>query len=200
MKEYQKRDKGKGKNKRAEFSDWAIREPASGHGILRFIYYSVTKSSHGRRQDAPAGIQDGEDNSSSHDMMTTMRPCKAKMSWCTSFATRKKNTENNGAKQIRSSVMDRIAKETEGHIIDAANNRSRHEYFQQIAQELRTSYELGVLSDKSVKDETFRKIVIRAEQAGLRFGRRLGIFRDSQPSRTRGRSNPMRGMAASQRG
>jgi Ca-activated chloride channel homolog len=73
------------------------------------------------------------------------------------------------------SVMDRIAKETGGAHTDAQHT-DPHTYFQQIAEELRTSYELAYYPTNSGKDETFRKIVIRPKQGGLKVRTKTGYF------------------------
>lgn len=65
--------------------------------------------------------------------------------------------------------MDRIAKETGGEHIDAAIT-DPHAYFRQIAEELRTSYELAYYPINSDKDEAFRKIVVRPKQVYLHAG------------------------------
>jgi Ca-activated chloride channel family protein len=72
-------------------------------------------------------------------------------------------------------VMDRLAKETGGQSIDAETT-DPHTYFRQIAEELRTSYELGYDPTNPAKDETFRKIVIRPKSAGLTVRSRTGYF------------------------
>jgi VWFA-related protein len=71
--------------------------------------------------------------------------------------------------------MDRIAKETGGAHIDAETT-DPHTYFRQIAQELRTSYELAYYPTNDEKDETFRKIAIRPKQAGLKVRTKTGYF------------------------
>jgi hypothetical protein len=43
-----------------------------------------------------------------------------------------------------------------------------HTYFHQIAEELRTSYELAYYPTNAAKDGSFRKIVIRAKREGLK--------------------------------
>ena len=54
--------------------------------------------------------------------------------------------------------------------------RIRHTYFRQIMEELRTTYELAYYPTNSEKDETFRKIVIRPKQAGLKVRTKTGYF------------------------
>jgi hypothetical protein len=53
--------------------------------------------------------------------------------------------------------MDRVAKETGGQHIDAETTDSKT-YFRQIAEELRSSYELAYYPSNSIGDDTFRKI------------------------------------------
>lgn len=74
-------------------------------------------------------------------------------------------------------VMDRIAKETGGTHIDAETT-DPHTYFRQIADELRTSYDLGYYptNPQAQADDTFRKLVIRPKQAGLTVRAKTGYF------------------------
>jgi len=71
--------------------------------------------------------------------------------------------------------MDRIAKETGGAHIDAQITEP-HTYFRQIAEELRTSYELGYYPTNTAKDDAFRKIVIRPKRPGLTVRSKTGYF------------------------
>jgi len=73
------------------------------------------------------------------------------------------------------SVMERIAKETGGAHVDAEITEP-HTYFRQIAEELRTSYELAYYPTNTNKDDAFRKIVIRAKQAGVKVRTKTGYF------------------------
>lgn len=71
--------------------------------------------------------------------------------------------------------MDRIAKETGGTAIDAEKT-DPHSYFQQIADELRSSYELAYYPSDPHRDDTFRKIVIHPKPAGLTVRAKTGYF------------------------
>jgi hypothetical protein len=51
-----------------------------------------------------------------------------------------------------------------------------HTYFRQIAEELRTSYELAYYPTDPMKDDTFRKVVIRPKHAGLTVRAKTGYF------------------------
>jgi VWFA-related protein len=89
--------------------------------------------------------------------------------------TESKHGELNARNKYGISVMDRIAKETGGAHIDAQKT-DPHEYFRQIAEELRTSYELAYYPTNRAKDDTFRKIVIKAKQGSVRIRAKTGYF------------------------
>jgi Ca-activated chloride channel homolog len=178
MKEYKERSKGKGKKTRAEFPELGPPERRDlGTAFYDSIYYSVTEKlarENGRR--ALLLFSDGEDNSSSHDMMTTIE--KAQAENVVVFAiryTEKEHGQVTARNKYGTSVMDRIAKETGGAHIDAEVT-DPHTYFRQIAEELRTSYELGYYPTNSGNDEAFRKILIRPKQAGLKVRTKTGYF------------------------
>jgi Ca-activated chloride channel family protein len=180
MKDYKESNKGrhKSKEKHAEFPELGPAESRDlGTAFYDSIYYSVTEKlarENGRR--ALLVFSDGEDNSSSHDMMSTIE--KAQAENVVAFAiryTEKEHGQLTARNKYGASVMDRIAKETGGAHIDAEVT-DPHTYFRRIAEELRTSYELGYYPTNSGKDETFRKIVIRPKQAGLKILTKTGYF------------------------
>ncbi len=178
MKEYKERDKGKDKRKHAEFPELGPPEGRDlGTAFYDSIYYSVTEKlarESGRR--VLLVFSDGEDNSSSHDMMTTIETAQAENVVVYAIRyTEKEHGKLTARNKYGTSVMDRIAKETGGAHIDAETT-DPHTYFQQTAQELRTSYELAYYPTNSGKDETFRKIVIRPKQAGLKVRTKTGYF------------------------
>jgi Ca-activated chloride channel family protein len=176
MKEYKERDKGKGKH--GHFPELGPFESRDlGTAFYDSIYYSVTEKlarESGRR--ALLVFSDGEDNSSSHDMMTTIETAQAENVLVYAIRyTEKEHGKLTARNKYGTSVMDRIAKETGGAHIDAEVT-DPHTYFRQIAEELRTSYELAYYPTNSGKDETFRKIVIRPKQAGLKVRTKTGYF------------------------
>jgi VWFA-related protein len=71
--------------------------------------------------------------------------------------------------------MDRIAKETGGMHVDARETNP-HEYFREIAEELRTSYEAGYYPANKNKDASFRKIVIKPKREGVKIRTKTGYF------------------------
>lgn len=149
-----------------------------GTAFYDSIFYSVTeklKNESGRR--ALLVFSDGEDNSSSHDMMTTIETAQAEnvIVYAIRYSETKKDGELTARNKYGISVMNRIAKETGGAHIDAKTTNPA-EYFQQIAEELRTSYELAYYPSNPMKDDRFRKITIRPKQAGLNIRAKTGYF------------------------
>jgi Ca-activated chloride channel homolog len=148
-----------------------------GTAFYDSIYYSVSEklaSESGRR--ALLVFSDGEDNSSSHDMMSAIEAAQAaNVLVYTIRYTEKEHGHLTARNQYGIRVMDRIAKETGGDAIDAETTDPKA-YFQQIAETLRTSYELAYYPTNPLPDETFRKIVIRPKQPGLTVRSKTGYF------------------------
>lgn len=148
-----------------------------GTAFYDSIFYSVTEKlagESGRR--ALLVFSDGEDNSSSHDMMTTIEAAQAaNVLVYTIRYTEKEHGRLTARNQYGIRVMDRIARETGGWHIDAAAT-DPHEYFQKIAEELRSSYELAYYTSNPERDQGFRKIVIRPKRAGLAVRAKTGYF------------------------
>jgi Ca-activated chloride channel family protein len=180
MKDYQEGNKGKrkGKNKHVEFPELGPTESRDlGTAFYDSIYYSVTEKlarENGRR--ALLLFSDGEDNSSSHDMMSTIETAQAENVVVYAIRyTEKEHGKLTARNKYGTSVMERIAKETGGAHIDAEIT-DPHTYFRQIAEEMRTSYELAYYPTNTDKDETFRKIVIRTKKAGIKVRTKTGYF------------------------
>jgi len=148
-----------------------------GTAFYDSIYYSVTeKLAQVEGRKAILMFSDGEDNSSSHNMMATIEIAQAAN--VPVYAIRYTETKH-GKLTARNkygiSVMDRIAKETGGLHINAERT-APDEYFQQIAEELRSSYDVGYYSTNKAKDDTFRKIAIRTELEGVTIRSKTGYF------------------------
>jgi Ca-activated chloride channel family protein len=178
MKAFQHRDKDRRKGKHVEFPELGPEEERDlGTAFYDSIYYSVTeklKRDQGRR--ALLIFSDGEDNSSSHDMMTTIETAQGENVVLYSIRyTEKEHGKVTARNKYGTSVMDRLAKETGGTHIDAEST-DPHTYFRQIAEELRTSYELAYYPTNGGKDDTFHKIVIRPKVAGVKIRTKTGYF------------------------
>jgi VWFA-related protein len=148
-----------------------------GTAFYDSIYYSITEKlarENGRR--AILLFSDGEDNSSSHDMMTTIETAQSEnVLVYTIRYTEKEHGKLTARNKYGMSVMDRIASETGGAHIDAEKT-DPHTYFRQIAEELRSSYELGYYPKDPLKDDTFRKIVIKPAREGIKVRAKPGYF------------------------
>jgi VWFA-related protein len=148
-----------------------------GTAFYDSIFYSVTEKlaqENGRR--AILLFSDGEDNSSSHEMMTTIEAAQAENVVVYAIRyTDKEHGKLTARNKYGISVMDRVARETGGSHIDAETTDA-HVYFRQIAEELRTSYELGYYPADPLKDDSFRKIVIKPKHDGVKVRAKTGYF------------------------
>jgi Ca-activated chloride channel homolog len=148
-----------------------------GTAFYDSIFYSVTEKlsrENGRR--AILLFSDGEDNSSSHDMMTAIETAQSENVVVYAIRyTDKEHGKLTARNKYGTSVMDRVARETGGAHIDAETTDA-HVYFRQIAEELRNSYELGYYPTDPLKDDTFRKIVIKPKRDGIKVRAKTGYF------------------------
>jgi len=148
-----------------------------GTAFYDSIFYSVTEKlaqENGRR--AILLFSDGEDNSSSHNMMTAIETAQSENVVVYAIRyTDKEHGKLTARNKYGISVMDRIARETGGAHIDAETTDA-HMYFRQIAEELRTSYELGYYPTDPLKDDSFRKIVIKPKRDGIKVRAKTGYF------------------------
>ena len=148
-----------------------------GTAFYDSIFYSVTEKlakENGRR--ALLIFSDGEDNSSSHDMMTAIETAQSANVMLFSIRyTEKAHGKLTARNKYGISVMERIAKETGGAVFDA-EVVDPHTYFRQIGEELRSSYDLAYYPSNPIKDDSFRKIVIRPKQDGLKVRSKTGYF------------------------
>jgi len=155
-----------------------------GTAFYDSIYYSVSeKLAQAEGRKAILMFSDGEDNSSSHNMMTTIEAAQAANVPVYSIRyTEVHHGKLNARNQYGISVMDRIAKETGGLHINA-EQIAPDVYFAQIAEELRSSYNVGYYASNKNKDESFRKIAIKTRVDGVTIRSKTGYFATA-PSKT----------------
>ncbi len=148
-----------------------------GTAFYDSIFYSVTEKL-GQVEGSKAILifSDGEDNASSHNMMTTIETAQGANVpiYCIRY-TETKRGKLTARNNYGISVMDRFAKETGGLHIDAEQT-APDIYFRQIADELRTSYELAYYPTNKAKDDSFRKITIRPKLEGITIRAKTGYF------------------------
>ncbi len=154
-----------------------------GTAFYDALYYSITEKlanlESGRR--ALIVFSDGEDNSSAHHMLDAIEAAQAEN--VVIFGIRYTEGDKRGQLTARNkygtSVMARIGRETGGLDFDAENVDLRKS-FNQIGEELRSSYELAYRAPDA-GDGTFHKVVIRPKPAGLTVRSKTGYFaRESQ--------------------
>jgi Ca-activated chloride channel family protein len=151
---------------------------SEGTAFYDSIYYSVEEKLAGETEGRRALIifSDGEDNSSAHNMMTTIEAAQtADVLLFTIRYTEEHRGKLTSRNKYGISVMDRIALETGGASYDA-KILDPHEYFKKIGEELRTSYQIGYYSTNATKDDSFRKIVIKPKQPGIKIRSKTGYY------------------------
>jgi VWFA-related protein len=149
-----------------------------GTAFYDAIFYATEerlKNQEGRR--AILIFSDGEDNSSSHDMMTTIEAAQAAnvLVYTIRYTETMKHGELSARNKYGIRVMDRIAKETGAWNVDARETNPA-DYFRKIAEELRTMYEVGYYPANPMKDQSFRKIAIRPKTDGVAIRAKSGYF------------------------
>jgi len=149
-----------------------------GTAFYDSIFYSTEEklaSADGRR--AILIFSDGEDNSSSHDMMTTIEAAQAAnvLVYTIRYTETAKHGELTARNKYGICVMDRVAKETGAWNFDAKRT-DPVEYLRRTAEELRTMYEIGYYPLNPMKDESFRKVVIRPKAVGVAIRAKSGYF------------------------
>jgi VWFA-related protein len=149
-----------------------------GTAFYDSIFYSVEEklaTAEGRR--AILIFSDGEDNSSSHDMMTAIETAQAAnvLVYTIRYTQSMKRGELSARNKYGIRVMDRVAKETGAWNVDAKETNPQ-EYFRKIAEELRTMYEVGYYPANPMKDNSFRKIAILPTVEGVRIRAKSGYF------------------------
>jgi Ca-activated chloride channel homolog len=149
-----------------------------GTAFYDSIYYSVA----GRMEGAGPGrkallmFSDGEDNASSHNLMDAMEAAQtADVLFFGLRYTEIKGGRLNARNKYGISVMERLAAGTGGAHFDA-RSASLANAFAEIADQLRSSYEIGYHSTNSEKDGNFRKITIRCRQPGMTIRAKTGYY------------------------
>jgi Ca-activated chloride channel family protein len=153
-----------------------------GTAFYDAIYYPVTEKMAGMAsgQKALLVFSDGEDNSSAHHMMDAIEAAQNEN--VRVYGLRYTESEH-GRLSARNKygirVMGRIAQETGAADYDARQG-DLAAFLRQIGEELRSSYDLAYPSTHPIRDGSFRKITVRAKQAGLAVRAKPGYF--AQPS------------------
>jgi Ca-activated chloride channel family protein len=150
---------------------------SGGTAFYDALYYATTRklaqADHGRR--ALIIFSDGEDNSSSRNMMDTIEIAQTEN--VVLFAIRYTETrkgEWTARNKYGASVMARISRDTGGSDFDA-QAADLATSFREIGEQLRSSYELAYHASGQA-DGTFHKLVIRTKQPGFTVRTKSGYF------------------------
>ena len=154
--------------------EWRV----SGTAFYDAIYHAaediLAKVDTGRR--ALIVFSDGEDNSSAHHMLDAIDAAQRAgvVIFCVRY-TELKNGKWSARNKYGRAVMERLSRETGGLDLDATDARDLKSQFRQIADILRSSYDLGYTSSIP-RDGSFRKIQLKAKGPGLVFRHKTGYF------------------------
>lgn len=149
-----------------------------GTAFYDAIYYSIREkletSDSGRR--ALIIFSDGEDNSSAHHMMETLE--EAQTGNVLLYGLRYTETKHghwNARNKYGMRVMARLAQDSGAADYDARKGDVKT-YFREIAEELRSSYELAYHSTNPVNDNLFRRIVVRPKVPDVKVRTKTGYY------------------------
>lgn len=149
-----------------------------GTAFYDAIYYAteeiLAKVDEGRR--VLIVFSDGEDNASAHHMLDAIESAQRAgvQIFCVRYSEIIKGKWTARNKYGRA-VMARIAQDTGGVDLDASESDNLRSQFRQIAEVLRTSYDLGYRSSNP-RDGSFHKIVLRSKKPGLVFRHKTGYY------------------------
>ena len=78
--------------------------------------------------------------------------------------------------------MKKLTEETGGRVIDVGNKIEKlKDAFDQIAQELRSQYNIGYIPTNRAQDGTFRKVEIRPKNTDYKMQARTGYYAVGKP-------------------
>jgi Ca-activated chloride channel family protein len=153
-------------------------EIRSGSAFYDAIYHTTNqmfqKVDKGRR--AIIVFSDGEDNTSAHHMMDAIELAQTNdvLLFCIRY-TETRNGRWTARNKYGRGVMERMARETGGVDFDATGQElSAH--FQEIGEQLRSSYEIAYHSTNPPEDRTFHKIAVRVKRPGLNVRAKTGYY------------------------
>jgi Ca-activated chloride channel family protein len=152
--------------------------PAGGTVFYDAIYHSSLQMF----QDVVGGrkaliiFSDGEDNASAHHMLDAIEAAQTNdvLLFCIRY-TEIKGGRLNSRNKYGTSVMARLGFETGGADFDA-RTKDLSEHFQEIGEQLRSSYELAYHSTNPERDQMFRKVRVAVKQPNLVVRAKTGYY------------------------
>jgi Ca-activated chloride channel family protein len=149
-----------------------------GTAFYDAIVYPITERLANVEQGSRALIlfSDGEDNSSAHHMLDAIEASQS--ADVRIFAIRYTELEHgrmNARNKYGISVMERLGRETGGADFDA-RTKDLATHFEEIGEDLRSSYSLGYHSTNNVSDKTFHKILVKPKDPALTIRAKTGYY------------------------
>ncbi len=148
-----------------------------GTAFYDSIFYSIQERLAGPVQGRRALLMfsDGEDNSSSHNMLEAIEAAQtADVLFFGLRYTESKKGRLNARNKYGIGVMKRLAEMTGGADFDARAGLAAA--FSDIAEQLRTSYEIAYHSSNSNLDPGFRKLTIRVKKSNFAVRAKTGYY------------------------
>ena len=150
----------------------------AGTAFYDAIYYSATEMLSGSEPGRKALIlfSDGEDNSSAHHEMEALEAAQDRdvVLYAIRY-TDAKDGHLTSRNKYGASVMARLANDTGGADFDA-RKVVMAKHFQEIGEQLRSSYELAYHSTNPAADGAFHKIVVQVKRPNLSVRAKAGYY------------------------
>jgi len=149
-----------------------------GTALYDAVYYGIEerlrRTDTGRR--AMLVFSDGEENSSAHTLLDAIEAAQSADTTIYSirYADRDRSHRNARDKYGRR-ALNQLAEHTGGRDYDAMAQGMK-ETFRAIAEELRSTYEIGYVSANPQRDGQFRKIAVRVNREGAVARAKPGYF------------------------
>ncbi len=160
-----------------DFSEVGPREDRElGTALYDAIYFPITErlSDVHERRKVLLLLTDGEENSSEHDLLDTIREAQDGNVLIYAIRTTEAKANKMQARdRYGARVLDHLAAETGGRVFDARTTRLEDD-FAEIALELQSLYELGYYSTHHERDGRFRKVTIGVNDETLSVRARSG--------------------------
>ncbi|GGA61870.1 hypothetical protein GCM10011507_11750 [Edaphobacter acidisoli] len=148
-----------------------------GTALYDAVFYSVTEkfSNIHQRRKVIVVFSDGEENSSEHDLLDAIEAAQNNdvLIYAIRY-TELTHGQMNARDRYGVRALNHLTEQTGGHAFDAQSNLSQA--FAQIADDLRSLYEIAYQSTNHERDGTYRKVVIHTTQPGLIVRARTGYY------------------------
>jgi Ca-activated chloride channel family protein len=165
--------------KNSKKNEWHELDPdktrVDGTALFDSIYAASTRQPAGTGAERKAVIvfSDGQDNSSAHDLIDAIEAAQNSDSLI--YTVRYSKTEFKSRDRYGALEMTRLAHETGGAAFDASKD-DVPQSLKQVADELRSMYDVGYATTNHTADGRFRNVEIRIKKPGLTVRAKPGYY------------------------